>query len=87
MLLVDALEGLAALHSWRIIHQDIKPENILIDSDGRALIADLGVSATRGKPLSIREVLRGRLSLCLGAAAAPAARNGTVERFVCGWTD
>ena len=48
-LLIDALDGLAALHSWRIIHQDIKPDNILIDSDGRALIADLGVSATKAE--------------------------------------
>lgn len=49
MILMDALDGLAALHSWRIIHQDIKPENILIDAEGRALIADLGVSATRSE--------------------------------------
>ena len=39
-------EGLAELHCNNIIHRDLKPGNILFDSKGRAMIADLGVAQT-----------------------------------------
>lgn len=37
-------DGLAYLHSHQIIHQDIKPLNILINSDNQYLITDFGIS-------------------------------------------
>jgi len=42
----DVASGLAFLHSQQpaIIHQDIKPDNILITSDGRYVISDFGIS-------------------------------------------
>lgn len=36
--------GLHYLHSHDITHQDIKPDNILINSDGQYLIIDFGIS-------------------------------------------
>lgn len=46
-LLHDAASGLAFLHSRNpvIIHQDIKPDNIMIGDDGTYMITDFGVSA------------------------------------------
>jgi uncharacterized protein (TIRG00374 family) len=42
---VDACSGLAAVHTARVFHSDIKPENILIrDEDGSALLCDFGIS-------------------------------------------
>jgi serine/threonine-protein kinase len=36
--------GLAYAHSHRLLHRDVKPENIMIFEDGRAALADFGVS-------------------------------------------
>ncbi|MBZ0268873.1 serine/threonine protein kinase, partial [bacterium] len=42
--LLDVLEGLAAVHQAGIVHGDIKPENIGFDGNGRAKILDFGIA-------------------------------------------
>ncbi|KAJ2925785.1 hypothetical protein H1R20_g11314, partial [Candolleomyces eurysporus] len=44
LLLLDALSGLSYLHRNKIVHGDLKGANVLVDSQGRACLADLGLS-------------------------------------------
>ena len=39
----DILQGLEYLHTKNFIHNDIKPENVLIGSDGRGMLTDYGI--------------------------------------------
>ncbi len=40
----DVAQGLAYSHSQRVLHRDVKPENIMILDDGRAALTDFGAS-------------------------------------------
>ena len=44
----DVLAGLDAAHAAGIVHLDLKPANILLARDGRAVIADFGIARAGG---------------------------------------
>ncbi|MFC1822702.1 serine/threonine protein kinase [Thermodesulfobacteriota bacterium] len=41
---LQILEGIGFAHKYNIVHGDIKPANILLDEQGRAKVADFGLS-------------------------------------------
>ena len=67
-LLRDVASGLACLHSMNpiVVHQDIKPDNIMVDEKGNYVITDFGVSS------HIRSTLRKSMSLAFVSAGTTA---------------
>ncbi|MEZ4412535.1 MAG: serine/threonine-protein kinase [Gemmatimonadales bacterium] len=41
---VEVADALSAAHARGVLHLDIKPENLLLDADGHAFVADFGIS-------------------------------------------
>ncbi len=44
---LELAEGLAAVHALKVLHRDLKPQNVLFTVDGQAKLADFGIA----KPL------------------------------------
>ena len=40
----DIIKGLSYLHAHGVIHQDLKPNNLLLGQDGSIAISDFGIS-------------------------------------------
>ena len=45
------LSGIAYCHSRRILHRDLKPQNLLIDKEGALKLADFGLARAYGLPM------------------------------------
>ena len=57
---IQILEGMGFVHKYGIVHGDIKPSNIILDKQGRAKIADFGLSFLRSRKKNVkREILPG----------------------------
>ena len=85
-LFADAARGLIAAHQAGMVHRDFKPENVLMDRDGRVVVGDFGLVGDfgasgprdgRGDDAPIGDTLT-RDSIVLGTPAymAPEQQSG-----------
>ncbi|KAI0207715.1 Cyclin-dependent kinase 2 [Lamellibrachia satsuma] len=49
--LYQLLQGIAYCHSHRVLHRDLKPQNLLIDVAGNIKLADFGLARAFGVPV------------------------------------
>jgi F0F1-type ATP synthase membrane subunit c/vacuolar-type H+-ATPase subunit K len=75
---VDVARGLAAAHEARIVHRDVKPDNVLIRADGRAQILDFGLAVQATSTQSEAGGLR--TAAGTDPYMAPEARLGKTSR-------
>ena len=57
----QVLDGIAFCHSHRVLHRDLKPQNLLISTQGHIKLADFGLARAFGVPVrTYTHEVRGR---------------------------
>ena len=64
----DIIQALQKLNSYGIIHRDVKPENIMINSNYQPKLIDIGLACKTNKGCSLSDK---NISCCKGIAGTP----------------
>ncbi|MCA9580073.1 MAG: serine/threonine protein kinase, partial [Myxococcales bacterium] len=71
-------DGLALAHGQGIVHRDVKPANIVVGNDGRAVLLDFGIAKLNGSNLTGTGVRLGTL-----AYMSPQRLRGEADEELC----
>ena len=83
-ILVDVARALAYAHERGVVHRDIKPDNILIDTDGRVMVTDFGIARAVTDGGDARLTATG---MAIGTPAYMSPEQSMGEREVDGRSD
>ncbi|MBK8250569.1 MAG: protein kinase [Gemmatimonadetes bacterium] len=83
-ILVDTARALAYAHERGVVHRDIKPDNILIDRDGRVMVTDFGIARAITEGADARLTATGT---AIGTPAYMSPEQSMGEREVDGRSD
>jgi eukaryotic-like serine/threonine-protein kinase len=81
----DIARALTYVHAQGVIHRDVKPSNILLPPDGRALLADFGVARVAdGTRLTEPESMIGTAAYLAPEQLGPAEVTGAADVYALG---
>ncbi|MCH9681218.1 MAG: serine/threonine-protein kinase [Deltaproteobacteria bacterium] len=72
-----AARGLYAAHQAGVIHRDLKPDNILVGSDGEVKVTDFGMAR-------VQEPLRDRIAMSIGPQSVDSFSQEDLQRGMLG---
>jgi eukaryotic-like serine/threonine-protein kinase len=58
-IILQVCYGLAAAHEAGVVHRDLKPQNIMIDHEGRAAVMDFGIASSTEAVILLTQASRG----------------------------
>ena len=82
----EVAQALSLAHRNGVIHRDVKPQNILLDPDGRARLTDWAPPSSRGSPGTRTGGLVGTLDYLAPELLAGRRGDGRADLYALGLT-
>ncbi|MFG1944534.1 protein kinase [Nonomuraea sp. NPDC048826] len=84
---LQLLEALRAAHAAGVLHRDVKPDNVLLTDDGRAVLTDFGIATTEDEaPVTRTGILIGTPAFMAPERAAGGPAEAASDLWALGVT-